>query len=308
MPPISVCFVASEVTPLSKSGGLGDVAGALPRHLHARGHDVRVFTPLYSNIDRATLAMRGIDEVRDVPVVLGGTEFRFNLFEAQAGKSALPIYLIDCPALYHRGLLYTTDADEHLRFLLLQRAALESCQRLRFAPQVLHCNDWHTALLPLMLKTTYAWDKLFANTRSLLSIHNIAYRGEFPASTIAASGFTYELGKLDPNDVAHGHIVWLREGIRHADAVATVSPTYAREICTPAGGAGLDTSLRARNSAPVGILNGVDYTQWNPETDPYLPTHFDAKDISGKARVKEALQTRMRLPVKSTPLIGVVSR
>src|SRR5215831_9373470 len=166
--PIKICFVASEVAPLSKTGGLGDIAGALPRQLSALGHDVRIFTPLYRAIDRAKTPMRAVPEVTDVSILLGPLEYRFSLFAAALPGSDVPIYLIDCPALFDRPI-YTTDNDEHLRFLVLQRATLESCQRLKFGPHILHCNDWHTGLLPLFLKTLYAWDRLFATTRSLLS-------------------------------------------------------------------------------------------------------------------------------------------
>jgi len=307
--PLSIAFVASEVAPFSKTGGLADVSGALPRHLRARGHDIRVFTPFYGSIDRAQLRLTSVESVRDVAVMLGNAAYRFSLYETPTIGSSLPTYLIDCPALFHRATVYTLEADEHLRFLLLQRAVMESCQRLQFAPQILHCNDWHTALLPLLLKTTYAWDKLFARTRTLMSIHNIGYRGEFPATTIAAAGLTQDLDKLDADDVAQKCIVWLREGIRHADAVVTVSPTYAREICTPEGGAGLDGALRARDQPPSGILNGVDYEAWHPSTDSYLPARYTAADLSGKARVKLALLNRLRLHVgNDTPLLGMVSR
>jgi starch synthase len=307
--PMSICFVASEIAPLSKTGGLADVAGALPRQLHAAGHDVRVFTPFYSSIDRKGLRVTAVAGVQDVVVPMDGAAFKFSLYEGALPNSSLPIYLIDCPAFFHRSTLYTFESDEALRFLLLQRATLESCQRLKFAPQILHCNDWHTALLPLMLTTTYGWDRLFANTRSLLSIHNIGYQGEFPATTIAASGFTHHIGDLKAEDLAHGKIVWLREGIRHAHAVSTVSPTYAREICTPSGSAGMDADLLARSSPPVGILNGVDYDEWQPKTDRYLPANYDATDLSGKALVKQALLKRFDLQGdQRIPLLGMVSR
>jgi len=307
--PLSICFVASEVVPLSKTGGLADVAGALPKQLRDDLRDVRVFTPFYSSIDRLALRVTQVEGIQDIVLMLDGTPFKFSLFEAQLPGSTLPIYLIDCPAFFHRATLYTLHADEALRFLLLQRATLESCQRLKFAPHILHCNDWHTALLPLMLKSTYGWDRLFAGTRSLLSIHNIGYQGEFSATTIAASGLTHHIGDLEADDLAHGKIVWLREGIRHAHAVATVSPTYAKEICTPSGGAGLESTLLARSTLPAGILNGVDYHEWQPKTDRYLPARYDATDLSGKARVKEALLQRFNLHGEDhTPLLGMVSR
>jgi starch synthase len=306
---LKICFVSSEVAPLAKTGGLADVSGALPRQLHTLGHDIRVFMPLYSSIDRQGLTLTPETSVSDVPVYLGQLEFRFSLLRSYLPGSQTPVYLIDCPAAFNRASIYTNSDDEHIRFLLLQRAVFESCQRLQFAPDILHCNDWHTALMPLMLKTIYAWDKLFAQTRTLVSIHNIGYQGQFSSSTIAHANLTEHATLLDPAELAHGGINWLKEGIRHAHRVATVSPTYAQEICAPIGGHGLDGVLRARGDQVVGILNGVDYSEWNPETDALLPTRYSASNRAGKSQIKEALLGRMQLHVGSqTPLVGLVSR
>jgi starch synthase len=303
-----ICFVASEVAPLAKTGGLADVAGALPRHLHARGHDIRVFMPLYSSIGLTALGASHVDVAQDVPLTLGSHSYRFSLLEARLPESAVPLYLIHCPAAFDRPSIYTTAGDEHLRFLILQRAALESCQRLAFAPDIVHCNDWHTALMPILLKTAYAWDRLFAGSKTVMSIHNIGYQGVFPAATM------YDVGTdirwlVDPIVGPSGSINWLREGIRHADRVSTVSPTYAREICTPSGSHGLDFVLRARGDGVVGILNGVDYTEWNPATDRYLKHRYSREDLSGKGETKRGLLDWLNLPVPpTTPLLGIVSR
>ncbi|MGH8237958.1 MAG: glycogen synthase, partial [Steroidobacteraceae bacterium] len=264
-----ICFVASEVAPLAKTGGLADVAGALPRHLHDQGHDIRVFMPFYSSIGTAALQMVPVEGAQNVELRLGAHLYRYSLLETQLPGSSVPLYLVHCPAVYDRPTLYTIGADEHLRFLVLQRAALDGCQRLQFAPHIVHCNDWHTALLPMLLKTLYAWDKVFRATRTVMSIHNIGYQGWFDAAT------TYDVGGniwdlLAPQTRAGGGFNWLREGVRNADAVTTVSPTYAAEIATPLGGHGLDAILRARPDGVIGILNGVDYAQWNPATDRYL--------------------------------------
>jgi len=306
---LNICFVSSEVAPLAKTGGLADVAGALPRQLHALGHDVRVFMPLYSSVERGLLALNVIAALQDVPLKLGALEYRFTLVAGTLPDSNTPIYLIDCPEVFHRAQLYTTDQDEHLRFLVLQRAVLESCQRLRFAPHILHCNDWHAALLPLLLKTQYAWDTLFTKTRTLLSIHNIGYQGQFGSATLGHMNLGNEAGRLDHVDLSQGRINWLKEGVRHADRVSTVSPTYAQEICAPVGGHGLDSVLLARGDRIAGILNGVDYREWNPATDVLLPHHYSPEDLSGKARVKQELISRLGLQIAATtPLIGLVSR
>jgi starch synthase len=303
-----VCFVASEATPLAKTGGLADVSGVLPRHLLAQGLDVRVFLPFYSSIGAKAGELRPVEAAQHVPLNLGAHTYRFSILQSQLPGSDVPLYLVHCPEAFDRASIYTQGSDEHLRFLVLQRAALETCQRLQFAPDIVHCNDWHTALMPLMLKTIYAWDQLFARTKTVLSIHNIGYQGVFGRSTV------YDIGGeaahlLAPATQAGGAINWLREGVRHADRVSTVSPTYAWEICTPLGGHGLDADLRARPDGVTGILNGVDYSEWNPATDRYLPHRYSAADLTGKAQTKRALLDRMNLHVPdTTPLLGVVSR
>ncbi|HEY0683957.1 MAG TPA: glycogen synthase [Steroidobacter sp.] len=307
--PLKICFVASEIAPLAKTGGLADVAGVLPRHLHELGHDVRVFMPLYSTMSNGAVHHAPtLDNARQVPLALGPHRYTFSLLESQLPNSSVPLYLVHCPEVYDRPSLYTSGVDEHLRFLVLQRAALDGCQRMGFAPDVMHCNDWHTALMPMMLKSVYAWDGLFANTRSVLSIHNIGYQGIFSAGT------TYDIGGevrhlVSPETLAGGAFNWLREGVRHADRVTTVSPTYAQEICSPIGGHGLDGALRARADGVVGILNGVDYSEWNPATDRYLKHHFSPQDLSGKLATKRSLLDWLNLSVSdSAPMMGIVSR
>jgi starch synthase len=306
---IKIAFVASEVAPLSKTGGLADVSGALPRQLKTLGHDVRIFTPLHSGIEDDRLLLHRVPEVSDIPVRLGALEYRFSILATQLPGSVVPIYLVDCPAVYDRATIYTDGHDEHLRFLLLQFAVLETCKRLKFDPDILHCNDWHTALLPLIVKTSFADDKQFAATRTLLSIHNIGYQGQFSSTTLTHAKLTPYATLVDAHDLAHGAINWLKEGIRHADRVATVSPSYAEEICGPIGGHGLDDALRARQDKIAGILNGVDYGEWNPEFDALLPARYTPADLSGKQTVKRALRERMQLQVgANSPVIGIVSR
>ncbi len=306
---MKIAFVASEITPFAKSGGLADVAAALPLALHRLGHELRVFMPLYAGIRARNWPLQTVTSVQEVPLQLGAHAYRFSLYSTLLPDSTLPVYLIDCPALFARSSLYTGDADEHRRFLLLQRAALESLQRMRFAPDILHCNDWHTGLLPLMIRTSYGWDRLFQQTRTMLSIHNIGYQGIFHHSTLADTSIEDIRMYMRTEDLAMGQINWLKEGIHHANLVSTVSPTYAHEICTPAGGHGLDTILRSRRDAVSGVLNGVDYDSWNPQTDRLLPARFSADDLQGKRACKQALlELGQLLPDPDKPVIGVVSR
>lgn len=306
---LNVCLLSAEVAPLSKTGGLGDVTGALARYLHAAGHDVRTFTPLYASIDRSRLSLRAVEFLQDVPLELGPHRYRYSVFATHVPGSAARVYLIDCPVLYDRPVVYTTDVDEHLRFLVLTRAAFECCQRMSWSPAILHCNDWHTAFGPLYLKAVYDWDRLFARTRSVLTIHNIGYQGIFGAHAAADVGLGEKSYLLHQDDLRAGFVNSLKHGILYADAITTVSPTHAREICTDEYGMGLQHNLRARGDALVGILNGVDYTEWDPKHDRYLPRHFDPDHLEEKAALKRELASRAGLALgQNTALLGMVSR
>jgi len=304
-------MLASEVAPLSKTGGLADVAGGLTRYLHGAGHDVRLFSPAYDFIDRAACAAVPVTGLTQIPLTVGARTYRFSVLRAALAEGA-PVYLIDCPALYARGTIYTADADEHVRFLVLTRAALVACQRLGFAPQVVHCNDWHTAFAPLYLRTLYAHEPLFARARTLLTIHNIGYQGIFPAAQVADLELPPGAQRLlHPGDFAAGRINALRQGILYADAITTVSPTHAREICSDEYGMGLQDSLRVRaaRGEVSGILNGVDYDEWDPRHDRYLPAHYDADSLAVKSQLKRQFLARRGFTAAPTaPLAGIVSR
>jgi starch synthase len=307
--PLRICFIASEVAPLAKTGGLADVSGALAKYLHAAGHDIRLFMPFYAQIDRSKLEVWPVEFLQNVPLQLGSHALRFDVHTARLPGASTMVYLIDCPQLYARGSLYTNDVDEHLRFIALTHAALLACQRMGFAPHILHCNDWHTALAPLLLRTVFAWDSLFAQTRSLLTLHNLGYQGIFSADLAADTGLGPATGQLDAGDRYAGRINPLREGILHADHISTVSPTYAQEIQTAEHGWGLDGVLRQRAGHLTGLLNGVDYEDWDPRHDRHLPLHYNANQLGIKAELKQLLQQRVGLePVAQRPLIGMVSR
>lgn len=301
---MNVLCVASEMAPYAKTGGLADVVAALPKALRRNGHDVRVFLPRYDRIDAGALGLEGA--LAPFEVRLGAQRYTVQVLSSPREPGA---YFVHCPALYARGAIYTQDGDEHLRFLVLCYAAMMACQRLGFAPEVIHCNDWQTALLPLILKTRFSWDRLFAGARTLLTIHNLNYQGMFPAATLPDTGLGDSAHLFHRDQLREGRINLLLHGILYADGISTVSPTYAREIQTSAHGAGLDPFLRARSSSVVGILNGVDYDEWSPERDGLIPHRYSAADLSGKERNKAALLEGLGLPyVPGVPLMGIVSR
>ena len=306
---LKIGFAASEAAPWAKTGGLADVAGALPVQLRRLGHDARLFVPLHARSVTGDRPLEPLEPVRDVAVQLGWTSFTFSVQTARLPDTDLPVYLIDCPALFDRPEVYTGNEDEAQRFALFSRAIIETCQRLAWAPDVLHCNDWHTALVPLLLRTIYDWDKLFEPTRTLLTIHNIGYQGIFPSRWVGELGLDAWSHLLDQEDLGAGRLNFLRTGLIYANAISTVSPSYAREIQTDEYGMGLQHVLRARRDTLVGILNGVDYGQWSPERDSFIPHPFSAEDLTGKTRNKRHLLETLRLDgATGAPLAGIVSR
>jgi starch synthase len=246
---------------------------------------------------------------QNVEVRFPGRSIRFSIRQAPLPHSQVKVHFVDCAELYGRPDFYTDDGDEALRFGMLCRAVLETCQRLQWAPDVVHCNDWHTGLLPLYLRTVYAWDRLFAQTKTLLTIHNIGYQGVFPDSQLDTLGLGDQRAHVHHGDLRDGKFSFLKTGVLHANKLSTVSRTYAREIQTAEFGMGMDELLRSRSQDLVGIVNGVVYGDWNPAADPLIPHHFAAGDLAGKAKMKAALLARMQLPHDArAPVFGVVSR
>src|ERR1700680_2917454 len=188
MSALKLCLLSSEILPYAKTGGLADVAGALGQNLRLLGHELHAFMPLYPAVRAAHPELQPVLGVQQVPLTIGGTEYRFSVQTASFPGTAIAMYFIDCAALYDRPYFYTTDPDEHRRFLLFTRATLESCRRLRISPDIFHCNDWHTAFLPLYLKSIYSSDPLRARARSVRTIHNIGYQGIVPSAAGADLG------------------------------------------------------------------------------------------------------------------------
>lgn len=307
--PLKLCVLSSEIVPYAKTGGLADVAGALVGNLGAMGHTVRAFMPLYGVVRKHYRSLLPVRGAQNLALIIGDAEYRYSLKTASYPNSDIPMYFIDCPALFDRAGLYTSDPDEHRRFLLLTRATLESCRRLGFGPDIFHCNDWHTAFLPLYLKTLYRGDALLARAKSLLTIHNIGYQGILPGSAAADLGLGAARSMLNQDDMARGVINALKTGITHAGGVSTVSPTYAREICDTPLGMGMQGALRERADRVTGILNGIDYQEWDPRRDPHLSAHFAPQDLRGKLINKEMLIATLQLKLSTTqPLIGMVTR
>ena len=315
MAPLKIALLGSEVAPFAKTGGLADVVSALGKALHRRGHEVRVLLPAYGKLREGGTRLRPVPGLDDLALEFPGRSLSFGVRKAplpdseRADGAVLEVEFLDCPELYHRNGYYTSDSDEPLRWAALCRGAVELFQRTGWSPDVVHCNDWHTAVLPLYLRTRYAWDRLFQGTRTLLSIHNIGYQGSFPPEAIEQIGLLDARQMFHQDHLAEGRMSFLETGILHASWLSTVSETYAREIQEAEQGMGLEDLLRARADHLTGIVNGVDSGEWNPESDPLIPHHYTVDDLSGKARCKKALLDRMGLEHDPEAMvIGVVSR
>jgi len=303
-----IAFATSECVPFAKTGGLADVSGALPKALVAEGCEVKVFMPLYSSINTDKHGLTFARELYDVPVQIGGETVYYHVWYKK-NEAGVEHYFIDCPRYYHRGAIYTGDADEDRRYILLQNAAFQIMQRYNWSPDILHGNDWQTALMPVYLREKYNWDSLFWKTASVLSIHNLAYQGAFSKESIYHAGLKYDkYYPLGPYEF-HSAFSFLKAGLLYADAVTTVSETYANEIQTPEYGARLDGVLRMRHDDFYGILNGIDPNEWSPAVDKFIPQHYDFDTFADKAKNKKALLDYLGLPLReNVPVIGMISR
>ncbi len=305
---LKILMVTSEVVPFAKAGGLGDMVAALSAELSRQGHDVRVVLPRYYSIDVARLQRFG----GPLGVPLGQREEWCAVYQSRLPGAEVPVYFLDHEVLYGRDGIYGARgepgfADNLQRFALLSRGAFQLCRVLNWFPDVMHSHDWPAAVVPVCL---YAREQEgeFEATGSVLTIHNLGHQGVFPREEfrhLAVSPDLYSsAGFASPKGLN-----LLQAGIHNADVLTTVSPTYSQEIQTPALGCGLDALLRHRRSDLFGVLNGMDYSLWNPETDLLIPANYSHEDLGGKAVNKDALQEAMDLEVDAqVPVVAMISR
>jgi len=304
---LQVLFAASEVRPFRATGGLADVAGALPRALRRRGLDVRVVMPLYQGVPWDGLER--LDGVLRVPMYHG--EGRAAVRHLPPSGDEPPVYFVEHHGYFDRPHLYGPPGEAYPdnleRFTFFSRASLELSKALGFEPHVFHAHDWQTALIPVYLNTL-EWAQPLHASASVFTIHNLAHQGVFEGGTMPITGLGSE--HYHPGEFEHfGSMNLMKAAIRHATLLSTVSPTYAHEIQGSEQGFGLDGELAARREELRGILNGIDIEAWDPATDPHLAAPYDARDPSGKAACKAALQQEMGLPVRhDLPLFGMVGR
>ena len=299
--PMRIAVLSSEVVPFAKTGGLADVAGALPKALAKHDVDARIILPLYQQIDRSLL---NDSVIEDVPVQWRGQIRPTRVY--QSDTAGAPAYLIDAPEYFSQPSIYGYTND-HERFAFFSRAALALIKHLDWQPDVVHGNDWPCGFAMMELRARRRYDEFFRGIKTLFSIHNLAYQGAFDPADLWWLGFGESPDKDD--FLLKGAASALKAGLIAADALSTVSRRYSQEIQTPEHGSGLDWLLRGRRDRLAGITNGVDYDLWNPETDPHIAANFSAADLSGKLACKLDLLRRFGLPEEpERPIIAIISR
>lgn len=304
---MKIVFAASECVPFAKTGGLADVVGALPPALAAIGHDVTVYLPKYkqTKLADAKTVVRSVtvpfdDRYRFCSVVDGGTH------------SGVKFYFIDYPPYFERDALYGTPLgdfrDNAERFALYSRAVLEACKVLG-VPDVFHCHDWQSALVPILLRSVYAEDPALRDVASVFTIHNMGYQGLFPPDTLALLMLPWDLFTIDKLEF-YGKLNFLKGALVFSDFITTVSKKYSQEIQTAEYGFGLEGVLRGRAGTVAGILNGVDYNEWSPQVDKFIAAHYSPEDLGGKAKCKQDLLAEFGVANADPrlPVIGIVSR
>ncbi len=305
---MKILMVAPEVAPFSKVGGLADVAGSLPLELTKMGHDVRIVCPKFSFIESQPSWKTHKEPLH----VYLGREVRYcGVVETRLADDKTPVYLLEHQEYFDVPTVYSDDYREYeregYRFAFFSRASLDLCHYLDWIPDVIHCHDWTTGLVPAHLNTREL-DKPLGKTASVLTIHNLQFQGIYHQDVLPFSGLPMSLFKADGLE-CYGRVNYMKGAIYHSQKVTTVSPTYANEIQTAEFGFGLQNTLRFKASDLIGIVNGVDLSEWNPQTDPHLPAKFSKNDLSGKAVAKKKLQEAFGLEIDpDKPVFVMVTR
>jgi starch synthase len=304
---LKILLVSAEVYPFAKTGGLADVSGALPPALKKLGHDIRVIMPKYPCTSKAGRKIQSLK----IDLKLSGFKEKGTLFKSDL-TGEVPVYLIKHDGYFNRKHLYGEPGSDYPdsveRFSFFSQAVLEAVKNLDFKPDIIHCNDWHTGLIPVYLKSLYRKDPWFSQTKTLFSIHNLGYQGNFPHSQLPVTGLDESLFTEEGLEF-YDQISFLKGGLIFSDALSTVSPTYSQEIQTPDLGFGMQGVLQKRSGCLHGILNGVDETVWNPKTDPLIPANYGPKSLSQKKQCREDLIKTFSLQLnKKTPILCMITR
>lgn len=311
-----VWYLASEVSPFAKTGGLGDVTGAFPKALKSNNQEIRVIMPKYKSINERKYVLREVIRLKDIPVTINKVTRTINVKSAFLPDSKVQIYFIEIPEYFGRSGLYTDTTtgkdftDNAERFAFFCKGALETLKILSWRPDIIHCNDWPSALAPYYLHTVYKNDDFLKGIKTIFTIHNLSYQGIFKKNV--AQNLEIDAKEIEENGAFehYGNLNLLKGAINYSDQITTVSETYAREVSTNKDfGYGLEKILQKKSKSFTGILNGVDYSVWSPDTDKQIPFKYSEDDLEGKEQNKQALLNRVNLKYQTgIPVIGMISR
>jgi starch synthase len=316
MEQLKIWYLISEVAPFAKTGGLGDVGSSFTKSLKNNNLEIRLMMPKYKIINERKYILREVIRLKDIPVSLGDVTIPMNAKSAFLPDSKVQIYFVEMPDFFGRTGLYgdvntgIDYSDNAERFAYFCRGCLETLKILSWCPDIIHCNDWQTALVPIYLKTLYQNDEFFKNIKTVFTIHNLAYQGIYDKDFAKKIGILPELVETDGPLELNGKINLIKGAIHYSDWVTTVSPNYANEILNKKDfGFGLEKDLKQRGEKFSGLLNGVDYSVWSPEVDKFIPFKYSSEDLSDKVKNKQALLNRVNLEYKEKiPVIGMISR
>ena len=314
---LNILFVSSEVDPFAKTGGLADVCSALPHMVKEMGQEVRVMMPRYGSISDRKFMIHNVIRLKEIPIPVGKEEKLTSINSSFIAtiKTKVQVYFLSNKEYFNRDGLYASNKthvdfkDNDERFIFFCRGVLETLKRLGWQPDIIHCNDWQTGLIPAYMKTIYANDPFYKNIKTIFTIHNLAYQGNFPESTLAKTGLPKELYN-DDGVKFKNQFSFIKAGIAFADMVTTVSDQYAKEISSSKEfGYGFEEFIKKKKINLTGILNGINYNVWNPEIDPLISKRFNSKSIEGKLGNKIEVLERFGLESNyNVPLFGMISR
>ncbi len=309
---MKILYASFELAPFTKVGGLADVMGALPKYTEDKDTEIAIFTPFIGSIDKNKYNIKDVENSQ-LRMNFGSAQYVYTLKMCKLPGTDINVFFIDNPKFFSCfNCVYPSGIDswyEQERFITFSQCVLEYARRLNFRPDIIHCNDWHTAMIPVWLKTSYKNDEFFKNSKTVFSIHNLAYQGRYFSEILDFAGINKEEVYHQYGLEHYGMLVWMKGALNYSDKIIAVSPTYAKEILTYDYGEGMDWTLRNNEYKLTGILNGIDYEVFNPETDSIIPFKYNFKKLANKEKCKQEIIKDFWLEYKKDrPLIAIISR
>jgi len=309
---MKILYATFELAPFTKVGGLADVMGSLPKYIEDENTQIAIFTPLIGSIDTEKYEIKEIPNSK-LSLNFGYAQYSFTLKMCKLPNTNINVFFIDNPKFFSCfNNVYPSGIDswyEQERFITFSKAILEYARLLNFKPDIIHCNDWHTSMIPIWIKTSYKNDDFYKNTKTVFSIHNLAYQGRYFHEILDFAGINKDEVYHQYGVEHYGTMIWLKGALNYSDKIIAVSPKYAQEILTFEFGEGLDWTLNNNKNKLIGILNGIDYTEFNPKTDKLLINNYDESSLEKKEECKKDILKHFNLEYKKDrPLIAIISR